>query len=175
MTITGAIQLINSNRLKGTGPQQWADLGSGNGIFSKALLRLLPADSSIYALDKRPTIFQEKQIKFVQQDFENDPLSLPPLHGLIMANALHFVQNKILLLQKVRNCLLPGGIFVLVEYNTDVANRYVPYPISFDSAVTLFKEAGFGMLEKISEYPSVYQRAGMYGAQGIKRVEWLSG
>ena len=169
MTIPGAIQLISSNRIDSSNPQQWADIGCGDGIFSKALLRLLPQDSSIYAIDKRPASFREEQIKFIQQDFENDPLSLPPLDGLIMANALHFVKDKLNFLQNIRKYLLPGGIFILVEYDTDIANSFVPYPISFHSAATLFKQFDFELFEKINEHPSIYNRATMYGAHCVKR------
>jgi trans-aconitate methyltransferase len=169
MTIPDAIQLINSNRIDGSTPQQWADIGCGNGIFSKALLSLLHKDSFIYAIDKRPASLKDERIKFIQQDFESDPLSLPPLDGLIMANALHFVKNKFTFLQNIRTYLLPGGIFILVEYDTDTANSYVPFPIRFDAAATLFKQAGFELFEKINEHPSIYNRATMYAAHCIKR------
>lgn len=167
MTIPDAIQLINGNRVDGNRPQQWADLGCGNGIFSKALLSLLHKDSIIYAIDRKPVRFKEEGIKFIQQDFERDPLSLPPLDGMIMANALHFVKDKHSFLQNIRRYLLPGGIFILVEYDTGSPNPYVPYPIPFDSAATLFKQAGFEQFEKINERPSIYQRAGIYGAYGF--------
>ena len=170
MTIPDAIQLISSNCIDHSRPQQWADLGCGDGIFSKTLLRLLHKDSFIYAIDKQPASFKEERITFIQQDFESDPLSLPPLDGLIIANAFHFVKNKFAFLQNIRRYLLPGGIFILVEYDTDIANRYVPYPISFHAAATLFKQAGFELFEKINEHPSIYNRAGMYAALCIKRM-----
>jgi SAM-dependent methyltransferase len=169
LTLHDAIKLINSDRLDGSRQQQWADIGCGNGIFSKALLSLLPKGSIIYAIDRQPASFKEEGIKFIQQDFEKDPLSLPPLDGLIMANALHFVKNKPAFLQNIRKHLLPGGIFILVEYDTDAANKYVPWPISCGSAATLFKQAGFEQFEKINEHPSVYHRANMYAAHCIKR------
>jgi ubiquinone/menaquinone biosynthesis C-methylase UbiE len=168
LNLADAIPLINSDRLDGTKPQQWADIGCGEGIFSKALLSLLHKDSIIYAIDKQPASFKEEGIKFIQQDFEKDPLSLPPLDGLIMANALHFVKNKPAFLQNIRKHLLPGGIFILVEYDTASANPYVPYPIPFASAATLFKQAGFEQFEKINERPSVYHRANLYAAHCIK-------
>jgi ubiquinone/menaquinone biosynthesis C-methylase UbiE len=167
MILSQAIQLINSDRVDGSRPQQWADIGCGNGIFSRALLSLLHKDSIIYAIDKQPARLKEENIKFIQQDFETDPLSLPPLDGLIMANSLHFVKNKPAFLQNIRKHLVPGGIFILVEYDTDVSNRYVPWPISFDSAAALFKQAGFEQFEKINERPSIFNRAMMYGAHCI--------
>ena len=103
MTIPDAIQLISSNCIDHSRPQQWADLGCGDGIFSKTLLRLLHKDSFIYAIDKQPASFKEERITFIQQDFENDSLSLPPLDGLMMANALHFVKNKPIFLQNIRS------------------------------------------------------------------------
>ena len=168
MILPDAIKLINSDRLDGSRQQQWADIGCGNGIFSKGLLTLLHKDSIIYAIDKQPASFKAERIQFIQQDFERDPLPFSPLDGLIMANAFHFVKNKFTFLQNIRTYLLPGGIFILVEYDTDSANRYVPYPIPFDSAAALFKQAGFEQFEKIHERPSIFNRAMMYGAHCIK-------
>ena len=169
MTLAEAIQLIGSKRIDNSAPQQWADLGCGNGIFSKALLSLLHKDSLIYAIDRRPANFKEDNIHFIQKDFLKDALMLPPLDGIMMANALHFVQNKIAFLQTLRNYLLPGALFILVEYDTDTPNRYVPYPLSFASATELLKLAGFEAFEKINEHPSVYQRANMYAIDSVKR------
>ena len=168
MTIPDAAKLIHSNRIDNSVPQQWADLGCGNGIFTRALLTLLHKDRIIYAIDKQPESFKEGRIKFIQLDFTKEVLQLPPLNGLIMANALHFVKDKLPFLQNIRKHLLPAGLFILVEYDTDAANRYVPYPLSFASAEILFQQAGFKGFEKINEHPSVYQRAGMYGAHCIK-------
>ena len=87
----------------------------------------------------------------------------------MMANALHFVKNKPIFPQNIRKHLLPEGIFILVEYDTDIANRYVPYPISFHAAASLFEQADFDLFEKINVHPSIYNRASMYAAHCVRR------
>jgi methylase of polypeptide subunit release factors len=86
----------------------WADLGCGDGIFTAALYGLLQPGSEIYAVDQDRRALEALHRNFaesypeaapltIQADFTR-PLSLPPLDGLLMANSLHFVRHKRLLL-----------------------------------------------------------------------------
>ena len=120
------------------------------------------------SINGRPTL-KRNELDTYNRILKAFSLPLPPLDGLMLANALHFVKNKPSFLQNIRKYLLPRGSFILVEYDTHTANRYVPYPISFRAAATLFKQAGFELFEKINEHPSIYNRAGMYGAHCVKR------
>jgi hypothetical protein len=43
---------------------------------------------------------------------------------------------------------------VLVEYDTDVGNQWVPYPVSFDAWRTLAAEAGLRDIRRSSAVPS---------------------
>ena len=53
MTHDEAVGLISSGRLTNSpGPATWADLGCGDGTFTLALASLLPAGSTIYAVDQ---------------------------------------------------------------------------------------------------------------------------
>lgn len=151
MTLDEAETLIRNERIMTHNSQKWADLGCGNGLFTRALLNLLPDKSIVYAIDKKSFAFSNQNIHFSHLDFEKEFLSLPPLNGLMMANSLHFIKNKLPLLQKLKMYLKPGGAFLLIEYNTEKGNRWVPYPLSFSSAITLFKQAGFTFIEKINE------------------------
>lgn len=169
MKLEDAKQLIAVQYIK-TGPsQQWADLGCGNGLFSKALLGLLPAKSIVYAVDKQPFTFSDPSIQFIEKDFSKEELPLPPLNGILMANALHFILDKPALLKRLKKYLLPGAAFILIEYDTETANRWVPYPLNYASAVNLFKQAGFSSIDKIGERPSIYNNAKIYSAS-ITRV-----
>lgn len=164
MTLQEAISLITTPVLNADAPQQWADLGCGAGLFSKALLRLLPDNSTIHAVDSRTQELAEPGILFIQADFEKDPLPFPLLNGIIMANSLHYVKNKLLLLGKLKSYLKEGGLVILVEYEKRWPNPWVPYPLRFSSAEKLFIEAGFSAPEQIAERPSVYSSATMYSA-----------
>ncbi|QEC51850.1 methyltransferase family protein [Anseongella ginsenosidimutans] len=164
MTLDEARKLIAVPALHAGGPQEWADLGCGPGLFSRALLSLLPDASRIHAVDNRFYDFEEAGIQFIKADFEQDVLPLPALNGIMMANSLHFVNNKLRLLRKLKMQLRPGSIFILVEYDKAWPNPWVPYPLKFSSAGKLFQEAGLGPLEKIAERKSVYSRAKIYSA-----------
>jgi ubiquinone/menaquinone biosynthesis C-methylase UbiE len=164
MTLNEAKTLVANPKINALAPQHWADLGCGSGLFSKALLSLLNDKSMVYAVDKLPIVFLDPQIHFVEKDFEKQELDFPFLNGIMMANSFHYIKNKLQLLQKLKRYLLPDGFFLLVEYDTENANRWVPYPLSFSVATKLFMQAGFHSIEKISERQSVYNSSKMYSA-----------
>jgi len=164
MTLTEAKALINCDRLHASNPQTWFDLGCGNGLFSEALSGLLPKDSQVYAIDKEPTSFRSNQIKFLQLDFVKDSLPNVSVDGTLMANSLHYVKDKIQFLDKAKKHLLPGGVFLLVEYDMVTPNQWVPYPVSFLSAQELFKQVGFEVVYKISDRPSTLNNREIYSA-----------
>ena len=121
----------------------WADLGSGTGAFTLALAELLGPTGVIYSVDKDAGALaaQERALRarfpattvhFLAADFTR-PLPLPPLDGAIMANSLHFHRAKEPIVQLVRSYLKPGGRLILVEYDTDHGNHWVPYPLSFET------------------------------------------
>jgi ubiquinone/menaquinone biosynthesis C-methylase UbiE len=144
----------------------WADFGSGNGAFTLALRALTGPEATIYSIDKNATslhnqkeIFQEQfpasAIHFLQADFTG-PLEIPPLDGILMANALHFVKNKIEFLKKIKSYLRPGGKLLIVEYETDKGNPFVPYPLSYKTFVELMDATGFQAPETLATAPSRY-------------------
>jgi ubiquinone/menaquinone biosynthesis C-methylase UbiE len=164
MTLPQAKALLNCDRLNASQPQTWFDLGCGSGLFSEALNGLLPKGSSIYAIDKEPVSFPGIEIKFLQLDFVKNPLPKVSVDGVLMANSLHYVKNKIQFLSKLKKNLLPGGVFLLVEYDMETPNHWVPYPVSFSSAQGLFKQAGFEVVYKISDRPSAFNNRNIYSA-----------
>jgi SAM-dependent methyltransferase len=121
----------------------WADLGSGTGAFTLALADLLGSTGAIYSVDKDASAlaaqkqtmrlsFPSTAVHYLAADFTK-PLSLPPLDGVVMANSLHFHRAKEPIVQLVRSYLKPGGRLILVEYDTDHGNHWVPYPLSFET------------------------------------------
>ena len=141
----------------------WADLGSGRGAFTLALAELLGPGGTIYSLDLDPTAlkdqsrlmeksFPQVQTHYLAADFR-DRLDLPPLDGLLMANSLHFIRRKEAVLKRLLGHLKAGGRFVLVEYNTDRATPWVPYPVSYPSWEKLADQAGLSATRKICAYP----------------------
>lgn len=155
----------------------WADFGSGEGAFTLALRELGGAECEIYSLEKdRSRLaqqernmrarFPDSRLHLFNVDFTRG-LDLPPLDGILMANALHFFRAKDKLLGQLYAYLKPGGKFVLVEYNVDAGNMWVPYPLSFDSFRELAPRAGFTRPELLATHPSRFLRE-IYSALTLK-------
>ena len=71
-----------------------------------------------------------------------------------MANSLHFVRDKAPVLALVRGYLSDGGRLVLVEYDADRGNPWVPFPLSFETWRTVAAEAGFRDTRRLASVPS---------------------
>lgn len=154
----------------------WADFGCGEGIFTAALLTLLHPIAKLIAIDRNRLAlrqlkknfaksFPDASIETIQADF-SQPISLPPLAGLVMANALHFETSQQDILNLLVSYLLPGGKFILVEYNTDAGNRWVPYPLSDKTFVKFASAAGLSKVSILRRIPSTFLGE-MYAGVGI--------
>ncbi len=150
------------------GGDSWADLGSGGGAFTLALADLLGPTGHIYSVDTDGRALREQrraiQTRFpavtVEQrnaDFTR-PLDLPPLDGIVMANSLHFQRHKEPVLRLVRGMLNPGGRLVLVEYNADRGNPWVPFPLSYPTWEALSQANGFVETRLLTTIPSRFLR-----------------
>jgi len=168
MELQEAISLIKTDELIQDRPTAWADLGCGKGLFTRALAGLLYQGSTMYAVDKNISSFQKNSfpnhvtVKTMESDFARDDLNLQNLDGILMANALHFVRDKKLFIEKVIPWFRDAPVFLLVEYDTDRTNPWVPYPLSFFTLKKLFTELGFGVVKKINEKKSLYRSGTMY-------------
>jgi SAM-dependent methyltransferase len=167
MTLSNAISLINSPDLTLNTATTWADLGCGSGLFTKALATLLAPGSSVFAIDTNPGLMSNEtnnHVKIIarKNDFLKDQLSVPLLDGILMANSLHFVPDQPGFIKKVSKLLKDTGCFIIVEYDTEIANRWVPHPLSLTSLISLFQNEGFTKHRFINSVPSLYQAAKIY-------------
>jgi ubiquinone/menaquinone biosynthesis C-methylase UbiE len=147
----------------------WADLGAGSGAFTLALRELVGPGGLIYAVDRNRGRLAELEgayfslfddpgnLHTLNADFTQG-LALPPLDGLLMANSLHFFKDKEPVLRHVGTFLKPGGALLLVEYNVDRGNPWVPYPLTFETFHELAPEAGFHEPVLLATYPSSFLR-----------------
>ncbi len=146
----------------------WADFGSGDGAFTLALYDLIGPEGEIWSVDKDRgrletqhrtfrSRFPEAQIHFLHADFTR-ALETPPLDGVVMANSLHFFRDKEKVLRQVREYLKPEGRLILVEYNVDSGNIWVPYPLSFSTFRPLAAQSGFTDPQLLATVPSHFLR-----------------
>jgi ubiquinone/menaquinone biosynthesis C-methylase UbiE len=172
MNHTDHVNLLRPASL--TPGSHWADLGAGSGAFTLALRELLGPASDIHAVDTDRLRLTELQRSWQSRfgdashlhlhpaDFTR-PLDLPPLDGVLMANSLHFFKDKQPVLHHVQSLLKPGGALLLVEYNVDTGNTWVPHPLSFETWRRLASTAGFSEPRQLATASSSFLR-GFYSA-----------
>ena len=142
----------------------WADLGAGSGAFTLALADLIGPHGVIHAIDRDRAALAELRTAFVSAvpqaelrvqaaDFTRR-LELADLDGIVMANSLHFVEDKTGVLALVRGYLKRGGRLILVEYDSDRGNTWVPHPLSFETWRDLASETGFIETRRLATVPS---------------------
>lgn len=148
----------------------WADFGSGTGAFTLALADLLGPAGEIYSVDQdrgalraqeRAILaqFPQTTVHYLNADF-TQPLNLPTLDGLVLANALHFQKHmrQAEVIQRLKHYLRPGGRLILVEYNVDQGNLWVPHPLSYQSWEKLALACGFTHTQLLDTKPSRFLR-----------------
>lgn len=170
MKLQEAIALLQNENLFENSPSVWADLGCGSGLFTEALASLLFAGSTIYAVDKTMSSFKTKhapndvEIKKRESDFVNHISELKNLDGILMANSLHFVKDKKVFLRNAKDTFRDLPCFLIVEYDNDMSNPWVPFPLSFKSLKTLFEGLGYSDIRKLHEKQSLYNKSKIYSA-----------
>lgn len=159
----------------------WADLGSGTGAFTLALADLLGPGGTIWSVDRDASALREQAraiggrfpglvLHQLVADFTG-PLDLPRLDGVVMANSLHFVRDKLPVLRFVHGYLRDGGRLVLVEYEAERGNSWVPYPLSFAAWDDLARAAGFAGTRRLHAVPSSFLGS-IYAAVSLRGPAW---
>ncbi|MEO8622004.1 MAG: class I SAM-dependent methyltransferase [bacterium] len=147
----------------------WADVGAGEGTFTRALAELLGVDAHIYAIDRDADAIAELSRSVESLDATIIPViadfsrsvELPNrgdtlLDGMLFANALHFVRDADAVLARLARWLRPGGSVVIVEYDRRAASQWVPYPIPLARLAMLAHAAGLSAPIITATRPSSY-------------------
>lgn len=167
---------------------QWAEFGAGTGAFTLALAELLGPGATLYAVDQEAGALREagRRVKAsligpqspgltfvpITADFTKPlPTPLPPLDGLVMANALHFVpdRQKDAVVARLKDYLKPSGVFILVEYNVDKGNLWVPHPLAYATWQALARRAGLPETRLLGTRPSSFLREFYAAASAAER------
>lgn len=147
----------------------WADLGAGDGVFTRALAEVLGTGSRIYAVDRDARALESLErwasrsthdVVTVTADFTR-PFALAKLRnakldGLLLANSLHFVRDADAVLARLVESLKHGGHVVLVEYDRRAASQWVPYPIAIEHLPALAAAAGLSPFGVTGTLPSAF-------------------
>jgi ubiquinone/menaquinone biosynthesis C-methylase UbiE len=156
---------------KNPSPQLWLDLGCGTGLFTVALAASLPPGSKIIAVDKDekalrkiPATANDVIIQAIAADFVSDTMDVKDIDGILMANSMHYVNDKKTFLGKLISSMKTNGVFVIVEYDRQAGNQWVPYPLTIDAAKGLFKGLGYSDFHLLNKRASVFGRHYMYAA-----------
>ena len=149
----------------GAGPV-WADIGAGTGAFTLALADLLGEEGRIIAVDRDGGALAENcravaarflaaALTTLVGDLQGQ-LDLPQLDGLLAANSLHFVarERQAPVVAALARHLRSGAPFVVVEYDADRGNPWVPHPFSVGRWRELAESAGLVDTVEIGRVPS---------------------
>jgi SAM-dependent methyltransferase len=159
----------------------WADIGAGSGAFTLALADLLGPGASIIAVDRDHRALADNE-RVVGARFPDVALTtlvadltgtlpLPPLDGLVAANSLHFVprDRQVEVVARLAAHLRPEAPFVVVEYDADHGNPWVPHPFSAASWSGISAEAGLSSPTVIGHVPSRFLGA-IYAAMSRRAI-----
>jgi SAM-dependent methyltransferase len=146
--------------------RRWLELGAGEGAFTLALADLLGPGAEITAIDRDAAAlrrlggemaarFPRARLTTVSADFER-PLAVagPPYEGLLAANALHFARDPAAVIARLVPSLRPAARVVVVEYDTDRGNPWVPHPFSYRTWQRIAADAGLVGTREIGRVPS---------------------
>jgi SAM-dependent methyltransferase len=160
----------------------WAEFGSGRGAFTQALAELIGPGGEIYSVDRDKHALRSQaqavearlgerspRMHYRSEDYTR-PLDLPPLDGVLMANSLHFQRDKHPVLKLIWRYLRPGGRLIVVEYNVDRGNTWVPHPISYKSWEALAQNCGFERTSFLAARPSSFLKE-IYSAVSYNPVD----
>ena len=105
------------------------DVGAGDGYFTIRMAKRIGPSGRVYAndidakaLETLKSRCKEEKLKNVRTilGLANDPqLPKGQLDIVLLVNTFHFLENKALFLEKIKQSLKPEGIFVVIQWDKE--------------------------------------------------------
>lgn len=166
MTVLEATNLIR-NGVGAAAGQTWADLGAGEGTFTRALANLVGEQGRVIALDRDDVAIRAlrrisrdipaPRIDVIAGDVTRLELPGVQLDGALLANVLHFMEDPAAVLARVRGQLRARGRVLVVEYERRARSPWVPFPVPLSLLETIAGRAGFATTVEVGRRTSRYQ------------------
>jgi hypothetical protein len=118
-------------------------------------------DRDASAIRAMPSAIGRVTIRIHVGDFTVPPWPFTSLDGVLLANSLHYIPEPV---GFVRHAAASMGHprFVVVEYDTDNSNRWIPYPLSRKSLTRVFNEVGLTSPRLLGTRRSALRRGLLY-------------
>ncbi|MBM9501125.1 methyltransferase domain-containing protein [Leptospira sp. 201903071] len=109
--------------------QSVADLGAGNGYFTKYLSKAVGETGNVFAIEVEPDLVSQLKTKFSDHKPENvrivlgssENANLPEKVDLIFScNTYHHVENRSAYFSELKKFLKPGGRIAIVDHKDDL-------------------------------------------------------
>ena len=143
----------------------WIDAGCGNGTYTIPLANFV---SEVIAIDQnknnllylKSLLSQEKNIIIQQHDFNEPNWYDEVVDGIIFGFSLHETSRHKQVLTHAYNQLKTNGKLIVIDYSSDIAVPWVPYPIPLSKLTNLLEETSFQNITLVKQTPP--RRKGYY-------------
>ncbi|MHA1941937.1 MAG: class I SAM-dependent methyltransferase [Candidatus Hodarchaeales archaeon] len=136
----------------------WIDAGCGNGTYTIPLANLV---EKVIAIDSnknnllylKSLLSSENNILTLHYDFTEPKWYDENVDGILFGFSLHETSKHILVLKHAYNQLKADGKLIIIDYSSDTAVSWVPYPIPESKLTRLLGEVSFQKVSLIKQNP----------------------
>jgi|SRR5262249_29806205 len=134
-----------------------ADLGAGDGIFTRSLARKVGDTGIVYAIEIKLKLLKKIEEKAREQGRQNirpvlaaedDPKLPEPVDLILIIDVLHHISNREAYLKNLRRYLKPQGRVAIVDFSDRWPWFHGKMKYSLAELDAWMKAAGFAQVEK---------------------------
>jgi ubiquinone/menaquinone biosynthesis C-methylase UbiE len=139
-----------------------ADIGSGSGLFTREMARVVTPAGKVYAVDIDKNLLAHVEKVAADQGITNittvlapeDSPSLPPrsLDAALICDTLHHITRRQTYLANLKPCLKPDGRLVIIDFSDGWPAGHEPLRYSLAELDAWTNAAGY---VKVAEYDSI--------------------